>query len=729
MDSSQLSQANREILWNLNSTINVVVMYALFALAMAVCANGLWARFLLWKSGSACPERLGDWLQRFGLIWSDIIAQKRVNRDRNARLFHTLILWGFVILLFTTTMVFIDHDLGIKIYKGRFYLAVTILSDLFGLALLVGLMHVLHFRYLQKPERLHSNLSDATMIILLGLMVVQGFLLEGLRIQATDDPWALYSPVGYLVAQLFWSLSDTALRYLHFGIWWFHTVTVFSFIALLPYTKFMHILTSSANLYFRNISRPKGALAFPGDIDQMMTAVVESDAEFNIGISTLNDISWKQRLDFDACTSCGRCQDVCPAYNSDKALSPKWLILDSKSHMLGVHSSNGKTSSAAKLDAALLNKFTLAPHSFDSTDSRKQRGSNTLVQAAIKNPGQDVLAELAGDVMEKDVFWSCTTCRACVEVCPVGIDHVDYIVEARRGMALMKGELPSEAQASIRAIETRGNPFGPAESRADWMEGLEVPILQENDSVDILYWVGCISAFDKRKQQIARSMVKILNASGVNWGTFGNQECCTGDPARRLGEENVFQASTKQNLATLHSVSYKRIVANCPHCFNSIKNEYPQLGSLSKDESSVEVIHHSHLIMELMDTGLLPLSKKDLDNVTFHDPCYLGRYNDTYDEPREILVQLGAKNIPEMSDNRAKGKCCGAGGGHYWFDMKVGQRVNSQRIDQALETKADTIATACPFCMQMLEDGSKLREVDNQLEIRDIAELVADALS
>lgn len=735
MASNQtLDTASREILWNVSSLPNVVTMYALFGISLAVCLWGFWRRFELWSAGTTAPERLGAPFRRTKILWDWVLNQKGVLKERKPGVFHTLIFWGFLVLLFATTMVFIDHDLGIRIYQGRYYLAVTLLADVFGLLLLIGLALAYYRRYVEAPDRLHSGSGDSIMLGLLVVLCVQGFLLEALRIHATDDPWAIYSPVGYVLSLLFWDFSEESSRLLHFVIWWFHAVTVFLFIALLPYSKFLHIISSSANLFFKEIDRPKGALRNPGDIETLMEEMLssEEDEEFILGTPTLKELSWKARLDLDACTSCGRCQSVCPAYNSGKALSPKWLILDTRNHMLKLRADgelemDSVTPDALKpfntLDQQLLGDVLLA----DFQDPSLLRAENELVQQAPKNIGESLSARLAGEVMDEDVYWSCTTCRACMEVCPVGIEHVDHILDVRRSMALMDGNIPSEAQASLRAIETRGNPFGPAEERTSWSEGLELNILQEGDEVDVLYWVGCISAYDKRKQSIARAMVEILNRSGVNWGMLGNREQCTGDPARRLGEENLFQTSAKNNLITLNSVSFQRIVANCPHCFNTLKNEYPELGAL-QEQTQVQVQHHSNFIKELLDAGDLEVKQDAALDITFHDPCYLGRHNDTYDEPRDVLVQIGGTKLREMQDSKERGMCCGAGGGHYWFDMKVGERVNVQRAEQAVATGASTVATGCPFCLQMMEDGMKLGGHDEQIEVRDIAEIVADSL-
>jgi Fe-S oxidoreductase/nitrate reductase gamma subunit len=723
--------ASREILWNVSSTSNVVFMYLVFALSMVIFSWGIWARVRLWARGVPAKDRLNNLTNRFSSFLSDVLLQKRVNKQKNAKIFHSLILWGFVVLLFTTTMVFIDHDLGIKIYKGRFYLAVTILSDLFGLALLFGIVYAYYLRSIVKPDRLNTAFGDHLMLASLAIMSVQGFILEALRIKATNDPWAFYSPVGLLVSKFFWALDLNSLRTLHFAIWWLHALTVFAFIAFLPYTKFLHIFTSSANLFFRENTRAKGALPHPGDLEKIIAGLTDSSQEFKIGISSIEDLSWKQLLDLDACTSCGRCQEVCPAYNSGKMLSPKWLILDSKNHLLKLHGhdkffktkeSNSITSMLDSADRFLTRELSLTNSTSDSPKS-----ANPLVQNALIDAGSSSQSLLAGEVINEDVFWSCTTCRACMEVCPVGIEHVDYIVEARRSLVLLQGKIPSEAQSSLRAIETRGNPFGPAESRIDWAKELNAKVLQPGDEVEILYWVGCVSAYDKRKQKIAQAMVKILNSSGMSWGVLGNLEQCSGDPARRLGEENLFQISAKNNVTNIRSVKFKTMVANCPHCFNTLKNEYPVFDRLQ--EHDFEILHHTELIHRFISEGKIKISPDYSKKITFHDPCYLGRYNDQYSAPREILVQLGGNNsLKEMEQSGAKAMCCGAGGGHYWFDMKVGTRINTARIEQVAETDADTVATGCPFCMQMLEDGIKSTNREDSLRVKDVAELVVEGL-
>jgi Fe-S oxidoreductase/nitrate reductase gamma subunit len=727
--------ATREIMWNLNTLPNVVALYGLLIVSVAIGFNGILQRCRLWRSGKQSDEFLGLWLHRIDDMIQSGLFQKKVARGKSgAAVAHILVYLGFLVLLFTTTMVFIHHDLGIKIYQGTFYLWVTVFSDVFGVLLLGGILFFGYRRHVVRADATSLSRNEDFILIVLGLLVVQGYLLEGLRIYATDDPWALYSPVGWLVAQGSWFLTVATAKTLHFYTWWFHTLTVYGFIALFPYTKFFHIVASPLNLFFERTVRPKGALPFIGDIEQLM----ESGEEFSLGLGTIKDYSWKQLLDLDACTQCGRCQEVCPAYLSGKPLSPKWMILDTRNHMHALHSSGklsgGETSKTPlqKLDA-LLSQEVLLPFNGVRKDGESfksdgpHRAHSPLVQGSVGSLGSSAEASISGDVMDPNVFWTCNTCMACVQACPVGINHVDQIVGNRRHMTMMEGQIPHEAQATLRSLESRGNPYAPPEERIRWLDGLDIPMLNRGDSVDYLYWVGCVSAFDPRKQKIAKALVSIMKKAGLSFGVLGSMEGCSGDPARRLGEENLFQTLAKQNIALLKSVSFKVLVANCPHCFNTIKNEYPQFGNLGEGKEP-EIIHHSVLLKRLLDENKITPKDGGFQDVTFHDPCYLGRYNDEYDAPRSGLRAIKGLRILEMERNKEKGLCCGAGGGHFWMDLKIGDRVNSMRAEEAAATGASTVATACPFCMHMMEDGVKLTNNEERLDVRDIAEIIAERL-
>jgi Fe-S oxidoreductase len=494
------------------------------------------------------------------------------------------------------------------------------------------------------------------------------------------------------------------------------------------------MVTSPLNLFFSRTKRPKGALPFIGDLEKLM----ESGEEFSLGLGTIKNYSWKNLLDLDACTQCGRCQDACPAYISGKPLSPKWIILDTRNHAFALHAQGalkeqeGGAVVGTSLDQYLSTNVLLPVNALRQEGTAYKadgpyRAQNVGVQNAVRTLGGNADAKISGDVIDPNAFWSCTTCMACVEACPVGINHVDQIVGNRRHMTMMEGQIPQEAQGTLRSLESRGNPYGPPEDRSKWLDGLGVKLLQPGDAVDYLYWVGCVSAFDPRKQKIAKALVAIMQKAELSFGVLGSMEGCTGDPARRLGEENIFQTLAKQNIELLKSVSFKYLVANCPHCFNTIKNEYPQFGNLGEGREP-EIIHHSVLLKRLLAEDKIPLKEGAMKDVTFHDPCYLGRYNDEYDAPRKTLKAVKGLNIIEMERSKEKGLCCGAGGGHFWMDLKIGERVNSIRAAEAADTGASTVATACPFCMQMMEDGVKLTNNEAKLDVKDIAEVIAERL-
>lgn len=734
MPVNDLSLATRPILWNIESIWNVVLMYGLFALSVLVFLLGSLRHCELWLSGQPSNLAQKTFAQRLGELYRWALLQKGVRKKTYSGLIiHGLLYAGFLMLLFATTMVLIENDLGIPVYHGRFYLGVTLLSDVLGFGVIVACGLALHRRKLVKPDLLHNRISDSAILWFIILLCVQGFFLEAWRIQATQDPWSAYSPVGLLLSKALASLPTDLNLNLHFAMWWFHTLSVFVGFALVPYSKFWHIFSSSANLFFKPFDRPLGTIVSPGDVEKLM----ETSDELKIGLGNIKDYSWKQLLDLDACTSCGRCQEVCPAYRSGKPLSPKWLILDSRNHALALHSKGALVTESKfpkplqRIDSNLNQMFfrTLGLEDSHYENGGAFRGANEAVQKAAREIGASAEHMLAGEVMDENVFWSCTTCMACVEACPVGINHVDQIVANRQNMTMIRGEVPKEAQAMLRLLENQGQAFAGTESRSAWSADLKVRVLKPGDKVDYLYWVGCISAFDPRKQKIARAVVNIMNKAGLEFGILGDAEKCTGDPARRVGNELLFQMMAKENIATLSEVRFNTMVANCPHCFNTLKNEYPQFGSLSKDGTAPRIIHHTQLIRELLDNKKLVVKDNSNGNsFTYHDACYLGRGNGEYAAPRQLLEASTGAVPAEMEMNKKQGMCCGAGGGHFFMDLKLGERINAIRTDQAAATGADTIATSCPFCMHMMEDGVKLTNRDSSLKVQDVAEVVENRM-
>jgi len=552
--------------------------------------------------------------------------------------------------------------------KGSFYLANSLVVDVFGLLAIAGVLLAIYRRYVQKPSRLDNKGEDLVALLLTLVVVASGYVVEGFRIAATelkDNPdWAVWSPGGFLLALGFNGLSQNALLTWHRITWWLHSLISLAAIAYvsLYWNRLWHIIVSTVNVFFRNLE-PRGALA-PIDLEKAET----------FGVAKIEDFSWKHLLDLDACIRCGRCQDNCPAHLSSKPLSPKKVIQDLKGAWL-------------------------------------ERAANPESKRA-----------LIGEVILEDEIWNCTTCYACQEACPVAIEPMSKIIEMRRNLVLERAAIPETGEGALKSLEARGHPWrGTTLTRADWAKGLEIKGLAGDKNIDILFWVGCTSALEERSTRVAQAIAGVLKLAGVNFGILGAEEVCCGDPARRLGNEYLFQTLAQGNIGLFQNYGVKRVVTGCPHCYNTLKYEYPQFGG------SFEVVHHSEFIAELIKSGRLKIAKGVKDAVTYHDSCFLGRYNDIYDSPRQILKCLGIK-VVEMAKSRERGFCCGAGGGHLWLEeQKKGERINHLRTEQALTTGAKVVATACPYCLQMFEDGIKAKASEELVKVKDIAELVAES--
>ncbi|MGE5819800.1 MAG: heterodisulfide reductase-related iron-sulfur binding cluster, partial [Deltaproteobacteria bacterium] len=617
--------------------------------------------YRLWRGGKAEP-RFDHVVRRLKELLVYAFLQRRLLNNPFAGLFHTLIFFSFTVLFIGTLVVMVHEDFGLPIMRGNFYLVFQSLTlDVFGALAILGVLIALYHRYLRRPARLHSTWQDGAILGLVLTILLTGFIVEGLRIIATADPWRYWSPVGLATGKFVSGFFPAAsFRPAHALLWWLHLLLVFGFIAWIPYSKLLHLFTSPANIYFRSLEA-KGGMLKPID-----TQTAES-----FGVNRIDQMSWKALLDLDACTECGRCQDVCPAFNTRKPLSPKSLILDLRESL---------------------------------------HADGTAAAAATP---------LIGNVIAEDTLWSCTTCAACMQECPVFIEHVPKIVDMRRHLVMEEGKFPETMQRALRSLEARGHPFpGASASRIDWYQGLDVKILSEAGPTEYLYWVGCSTALTPRNQKTARNFVRLLQQAGVEFAILGQEERCSGDPARRVGNEYLFETLARKNIELLESREVKKIITTCPHCFNTLKNEYRQFGA------NFEVFHHTEILAELINEGRLkPLDGLD-QRVTYHDPCYLGRYNDTYREPREVLAAIPNARLIEMAQSREKSFCCGAGGGLMWIEEPSDKRVNSKRVEHAFETGANILAVACPFCMTMLEDGVKARTGERELKVMDIAELL-----
>ena len=502
------------------------------------------------------------------------------------------------------------------------------------------------------------------------------------------DPWAAWSPIGNLFAGLFAGWGAGQLSTAHQVLWWFHMAIAFGILAYWVYSKLVHVLLVPATVYCRPLE-PKGTLPHV-DLE-------DEDLE-EFGVGKLEDFTWKDLLDAEACVRCGRCESACPAHASGKPLSPKSLI-----QALDVHlEERGPIVWAQRKAEAHGERF--AP------DERQQ----TVLDRA-----------LVGDVVAPEALWSCTTCGACMEACPALLEHVPKVVGMRTYQVSMESAFPAEAKAMFRNLETNGNPWGLGwQSRLAWAEGLDVPTLAERPDAEYVYWPGCAGAFDARNRRVSRALTALLDRAGVSYAVVGPEEKCCGDAARRLGNEFVYYQLATENIETLKSHGVKKIIVQCPHCAQVLERDYPQLGG------SFEVVRHAQLLERLVAEGALApepgaCAREAFGSVTYHDSCYLGRYADVYDEPRAVVAASGAE-VMEMERTREKSFCCGAGGGRMWLEEREGRRMNAMRTEQAVATGAEAVATACPFCLSMFEDG--LAASDAEMPVRDIAELLSDAL-
>ncbi len=676
-------------------------MYALTALALVVFAYGIWEMVKVWRVGKAWKP--GDWKVGLRRMVEGIATHRKFMQQKRPGTMHAWLFGGFVVLFIGTTIVAIDADffeliLDSKLLFGNQYLLFELILDAFGILFLLGVALFLKRRWVDKPAHLPTRTGDIGALVVLLLIGITGFLLEGMRIRHQIDDnaitYAHWSFVGNAIAYLFVDMEAGTLQTLYRGTWWFHFALWTGVLAILPWTKFKHIITSSANLFFHDDDRQARAnLPTPFSLQEMMES---GDMDLpQVGYATIRDFTWKDRLALDACTNCGRCESVCPANAAGRPLSPRKLIQDLQHQMWADYRAGNKAG------------------------------------ADYESPKLTDVGDL-GNQIEEATLWSCVTCRACMTECPVDIEHVDIIVEMRRAL-VMESKLDEHQSKLLVNLTNAGNPYGfPASDRMGWTAGLPdgvyVPTAQEKlakgEPVELLWWIGCVGSFDPRNNEVTRSLATILNAAEVDFAILGNEERCTGDPARRLGEEGRFQQSVMENLVTLQQYGVKTIITQCPHCFNTLANEYPDFGA------DFEVIHHTQYLERLIDDGKVPLVEGKEMKVTYHDSCYLGRHNDIFDAPRRVLEKAN-NGLPvlEMASNREKGMCCGAGGSNMWFEIEQEEtRINVLRTREAIDAGADTVASACPFCLTMIKDGLSLNGKEDAIQAKDLAEIVAEHL-
>ena len=658
-----------------------------------------------------------------GLFWA-LRAQLKMPKYRVAGLAHTLIFTGFATLLLRTIMLVgkgFDESFALFILDPRgsdpllrgVGFGYNVLKDFVVLGVLGGVGTFMWFRVGHRTKRLAYGWHAWVVLGVIATMMVMDLLCDGglLLAHAIREGGDVAANVNTLANESGENLGRVLALVLHaVGVssestahalgaagLWIHVFLVFAFMNYLPYGKHFHVLAALPNVFLRNLDAPGRLAPMAESSDKLlesMAAAMEAPDPTSapIGVGRMDHFTWKALLDFYTCTECGRCSDNCPAHRTGKALSPKHLTTDLRDHLY------------SRQDEAF------APSDHYSAEPKPLFDLN-----------------LVPEVIHPDVIWACTTCRACEEQCPVMITYVDKIVSMRRNVVMLRGEFPAELQKTFQALETNGNPWNLTRmDRADWASGLDVPLMSDKPDAQVLYWVGCAASYDDRAKKIARAMARLLTQAKVDFAILGSEETCTGDPARRAGNEHLYMMLAEQNVATINQYKPRRIVTTCPHCFNTLLNEYPDLGA------KYEVVHHSTFLQELLATGKLRPTKGVKAKVVFHDSCYLGRYNDVYEAPRDVLGRIDGLEIVEAEWNREKGLCCGAGGGQMWMEEQHGtERVNKRRTLQLLDTGADMVASGCPFCQTMLTDGIKSMEdeLKRPVEQLDLAEVLERAVA
>ncbi|MDA8147462.1 MAG: (Fe-S)-binding protein [Actinomycetota bacterium] len=664
------------------------------AIAFAIAGRRFFWLYRLISSGQPAPDRFKNVGQRIKAEIVEVVGQKKLLQWTVPGIAHAMTFWGFTVLILTIIEAYGD------LFQKNFHIplighlaVIGFVEDFFAVSVILALVVFTAIRVKNSPQRENrrsrffgSHTTAAWMVLLMIALVIITLLgYRAAQVNTGDFPYGWWAFASHGIADLLHPLGTGVNNVIETVLLLANIAVITSFLVFVSYSKHLHIFLAPINVATSRRPRALGALASTPD---MSMENIGEDDEVVFGAGRIEDFSWKQLLDLATCTECGRCQSQCPAWNTGKPLSPKLLIMGLRDNL------------------------------FAEADR---------VRARNRAAGVDV-PTLVPSVIEPDVLWSCTTCGACVEQCPVDIEHIDTIVDMRRYEVLMESRFPTEAGLMLRNIENQGDPWGLGSSkRTDWIESLdfEVPVVSGTipDDVEYLYWVGCAGALDERARKGAQATARMLHRAGVRFAILGPKESCTGDPARRLGNEYLYQEQARSNIETLTSAGVKKVVASCPHCFNSLANEYPALGG------NFEVVHHSQLLEHLVTAGKLTPGGGYRGTVTYHDPCYLGRHNRVFDEPRTVIDAIPGATQVEMKRCREKGFCCGAGGARMWLEESIGKRVNMERTDEALGTGADVVSTACPYCMIMLDDAVRANQKEEEVRVLDLSQLVEESLA
>ena len=711
-------------------TANWLLFVAAVGYGCYLFGKAVYRRVLYVKLGQATEFKVRG-RDGTGTFLSQVFGQKKLFKDLRSGLMHFVVFYGFIVLQFGAI------DLIVKGLTAGGHLPLPA-YELFGLIqeitvllILVAMGYAAYRRYGEKLSRLKRGWKPGLVLYFIFSLMLSVLLSLGFERLWLDLDYSGYAPVSSVIARLFPHLPVAAAQALFYLFWWLHLLILLAFLVYVPQSKHFHLITAPINIWL-------GRAETPGKLKKLD---LEDEEAESFGVGKIEEFTQKQMLDFYACVECGRCTNVCPASNTGKTLSPMHLITKLRDHLTEkgaavtgrspwvpelAFGGGGGSSKAHALVETAGRIVEWNAEGAPITDIRPTLAWQQVSWTATPDASPEQV-ELIGGVMTEDEIWACTTCRNCEDQCPVGNGHVDKIVDLRRHLVLMQGCIPHEGQRALQNIERQGNPWGLSRSDRDkWtgeIEGVRVPTVRENPDFQYLFFVGSMGAYDLRARKISRALARLLNEAGVSFAILGNEERNSGDTPRRMGNEMLFQQLASDNIETFRKYGVRKIVTACPHTFNTFKNEYPDFGL-----ENVEVLHHTQLLDRLIREGKLRPRYEVKERIAYHDSCYLGRYNNVYDEPRNVLRAISGVELVEMARSRENGMCCGAGGGMMWMEETAGKRVNLARTEQALAVKPTVIGSACPYCLTMMEDGTKMKEVADDVRAKDIAEILEQAV-
>jgi Fe-S oxidoreductase len=688
--------------------LNLIAFFLVLAYGLYLFAHVVYSRYLFIKLGKK-PDVKDDFGTRLNLILENVVLQKKLLKDRKSGIMHVVMFYGFIILQFGAIELIVKGLVkGFELPFGSAHKYFSLMQEITTFLILAAVAYAYYRRYIEKLKRLKRGFKAGIVLLFISSLMASVLLSLGFEQLWLGHEPSAYAPISSLVAIAFSGISGTAAAALFYVFWWAHLLILLAFAVYVPQSKHAHLIFAPFNVWFKKLDPP----------GKLSSINFEDETQEVFGVGKIEDFTQTQLIDLYACVECGRCTNMCPASGTGKMLSPMDLIVKMRDHLT-------EKGAVVTSRTPWMPSFAFA----DTTANQLALQASEVAATAEQTEKQarEYSVNLIGDVITEQELWACTTCRNCEDQCPVMNEHVDKIIDMRRYLVMTEGSMPAEAQRALNNIERQGNPWGiNRKDRLKWIEGLngeyEVPTVKDTDDFEYLFWVGSMGSFDNRSQKITHAFVKLMHEAGIKFAILGNEEKNSGDTARRIGNEFLFQQLAQENIALFQAYGVKKIVTCDPHAFNTFKNEYPEFGL------EAEVYHHSELLTQWLREGRLKPTKEVKERITYHDSCYLGRYNEIYDKPRQILEAIPGVEIVEMKRSGCDSMCCGAGGGLMWMEEHEGTRVNVARTEQALEVNPTAIASACPYCLTMMNDGVKMKEAEDRVKTKDIAEILAEAI-